>query len=367
MADVDKSSKTEPPTEKRLSEARSRGQFAKAPEIGVTFTLAAGVIVILAFGIQKAEVLGLFTQSIFENLNTFKATQEGIVNAFTTSYYAMVTIVLPMMICCFIAAFIAEGLQTGFRLTPKVLEPKFDKMNPVTGAKRIFGTQALTTFGIDFLKFFAIGAVVFLSLRYITQDPIFFAPVPIKHVGVFIYKLFVVMLLILTLLMAIIAVINYLIQKRKHNKEMRMTKEEVKEERRSKEVSPEVKTTQRKKALEFASRQSLEDVPTADVVVTNPTHFAVALKYQRGTDLAPIVVAKGEQLFARRIKMIAKEYEVPMVENKPVAQTLYRLGRVGYPIPVEMYHVVAEILAFVYRAHAYYFHRLKARRILTGG
>ena len=367
MPDVDKSSKTEEPTEKRLSETRSRGQFAKAPEIGVTFTLAAGVITIVAFGIQKAEDLGIFTRSIFENIDNFKATQEGIINAFNMSYFTMASIVLPMLVFCFIAALVAEGLQTGFRFTPKALEPKLDKLNPVNGIKRIFGSQALITFGIDFLKFFAIGAVVVLAIQYITQDPIFFAPVPIKHVGVFIYKLFVIMLLILALLMSVIAIINYLIQRRKHKKELMMTKEEVKEERRSREVSPEVKTTQRKKALELSSRQSLEDVPTADVVVTNPTHFAVALKYERGTDLAPIVVAKGEQLLARRIKMIAKEYEVPLVENKSVAQTLYRVGRIGAPIPFELYQVVAEILAFVYRAHAYYFHRLKARRIVAGG
>jgi flagellar biosynthesis protein FlhB len=367
MADVDKSSKTEPPTEKRLADSRARGQFAKAPEIAVTFTLAAGLAVIVAFGIEKAELMGVFTRSIFENINSFKATQEGVVNAFVTSYFAMVSIVSPMLVFCFFAALLAEGLQTGFRLTPKVLEPKFDKLNPVTGAKRIFGMQALTTFGIDFLKFAAIGSVVIFTIQYITSDPIFFAPVPIKHVGVFIYKLFVMMLLILTLLMAIIAAINYLLQKRKTDQELKMTKEEVKEERRSREVAPEVKNMQRKKAVEFSSRQSLENVPTADVIVTNPTHFAVALKYERGTDLAPIVVAKGEQLLARRIKMIAKEYEVPMVENKPVAQTLYRLGRVGFPIPFELYHVIAEILAFVYQANGYYFHRLKARRIIAGG
>ncbi len=364
MADVDKSSKTEPPTEKRLSESRSKGQFAKAPEIGVTFTLVAGLIVILAFGVQKSEELGIFTRSIFENMDTFKATQEGVVQVFNTSYYAIVSIVFPMMVFCFVAAFLAEGLQTGFRLTPKALEPKLDKLNPVNGAKRIFSGRSFTTFWIDLLKFMAIGSVVAISIQYITRDPIFFATVPIKHVGVFIYKLFLIMFLILAILMAIIAIINYIFQKRKHNQDLMMTKEEVKEERRSREVAPEVKTTQRKKALEL-TRQSLEDVPTADVVVTNPTHFAVALKYERGTDLAPIVVAKGEQLTARRIKMIAKEYEVPMVENKPVAQTLYRLGRVGSPIPIELYHVVAEILAYVYRAHAYYFHRLKARRILA--
>ncbi len=367
MADVDKSSKTEEPTAKRLAESRSRGQFAKAPEIGVTFTLVAGLLVIFFFGIQKSEELGIFTRSIFDNLDSFKATQEGVVSTFKTSYYAIVSIVLPMLLICFFAAFLAEGLQTGFRFTPKAMEPKLSKLNPVSGLKRIFSTRGLTRFGIDLLKFVAIGTVVLLSIRYITQDPIFFATVPIKHVGVFFYKLFLIMLLILAILMAIIAIINFLIQKRKHKQELMMTKQEVKEERRSREVSPEVKTTQRKKALEMASRQSLENVPTADVVVTNPTHFAVALKYERGADLAPIVVAKGEQLLARQIKMIAKEYEVPMVENKPVAQTLYRMGRVGSPIPVELYHVVAEILAYVYRAHAYYFHRLKARRIVAGG
>ena len=144
-----------------------------------------------------------------------------------------------------------------------------------------------------------------------------------------------------------------------------MTKEEVKEEKRSREVSPEVKTTQRKKALEFSTRQSLENVPTADVVVTNPTHFAVALKYERGADLAPIVVAKGENLLARRIKLIAAEFEVPTVENKPLARALYALGKVGEPIPQEFYRIVAEVLAHVYKMHSYYFHRLKARRLVA--
>ena len=120
-----------------------------------------------------------------------------------------------------------------------------------------------------------------------------------------------------------------------------------------------------KKALELLGSQGVADVSTADVVVTNPTHYAVALKYEKGTDNAPIVVAKGENLLARRIKLIAKEHEVPMIENKPIAQTLYALGRVGEQIPIQLYKVVAEILAEVYKKHAYYFHRLKARRILS--
>ena len=365
MADVDKSSKTEPPTEKKLSESRSKGQFAKAPEIGMTMTLLAGFLVILFWAPAKAVDMMGFTKSILENLSTITATQEGVAHTLTHSYMTMGLIVLPMLACCFFASFIAEGLQTGFRLTPKALEPKFDKMDPIKGSKRIFGLKALKTFSIDFLKFLAIGSVVWVTLLIFLDDPIFYAPIPIQHVPQFIYKLFLVMFAILVLLLLIVAVINFMIKKKEHDDDMKMTKDEVKEERKSKEVAPEVKSAQRKKAMELMSGQGAADVSTADVVVTNPTHYAVALRYQKGTDHAPIVVAKGENLLARRIKIIAAEYEVPMVENKPVAQTLFALGKVGQPIPYALYSVVAEILALVYKTNAYYFHRLKARRLLA--
>ena len=173
------------------------------------------------------------------------------------------------------------------------------------------------------------------------------------------------MLALLILTLAIIAIIKYIIKKKENTEEMKMTKEEVKEERKSKEVSPEVKSAQRKKAMELLGGQNIEEVGTSDVVVTNPTHYAVALRYEKGANLAPIVVAKGENLLARRIKLIAAEFEVPMVEDKPLARALYALGKVGEPIPQEFYRVVAEILAQVYKAHSYYFHRLKARRLLA--
>ena len=173
------------------------------------------------------------------------------------------------------------------------------------------------------------------------------------------------MFAILVLLLLIIAIINFLIKKKEHDEDMKMTKQEVKEENKAKDVDPEIKSAQRKKAMELLSGQNLKDVGTADVVVTNPTHYAVALRYQKGMDLAPIVIAKGENLLARRIKLLAAEFEVPTIENKPVARSLYALGKVGEPIPLDFYQVVAEILAQVYKTHAYYYHRLKARRLLA--
>ena len=365
MADVDKSSKTEPPTEKKLSESRSKGQFAKAPEIGMTFTLLAGLLIILFLAPSKANDMLVFTRSILENMESITTTQEGVAHTLSSSYFSMALIVLPLLAACFLASLIAEGLQTGFRFTPKAIEPSFNKMNPISGVKRIMGLKALKTFLIDFLKFSAIASVVWLTLIIFLDDPIFYAPVPIQHLPQFIYKLFLVMLSILLLLLTIIAIISFFMKKKEHDDEMKMTKEEVKEERKSKEVSSEVKTAQRKKAMELLGGQGVADVSTADVVVTNPTHYAVALRYEKGTDNAPVVVAKGENLLARRIKLIAKEHEVPMIENKPVARTLYALGRVGEPIPLQLYQIVAEILAHVYKTHAYYFHRLKARRILS--
>jgi flagellar biosynthetic protein FlhB len=142
-----------------------------------------------------------------------------------------------------------------------------------------------------------------------------------------------------------------------------MSRDEIKQERRNSEGDALIKSTQRRLARRLLQKQMLSAVATADVVVTNPTHYAVALKYERGTDRAPVVLAKGENRFARRLRAIAEEHGVPTVENKPVARLLFALGRVGEAIPPELYQAVAEILSVVYRTHRYYFHRLKARRL----
>ena len=365
MSDVDKSSKTEPPTAKKMSDAHAKGQFAKAPEISMTLTMLAGLVVILFYGPSKSLDVMNFTKSIIQNLDKINFSQEGIAVVMQDSFSFLGLIVFPMLALTFIAAFIAEGLQTGFRLTPKALEPKLSKLNPISGVKRIFGLKGLKTFMIDFLKFLIIGTVVWLTLVLFLDDPIFYAPIPIQHLPIFIYDLFVTMFAILVLLLLIIAIINYMIKKKENDDELKMTKEEVKEETKSKEVAPEVKSAQRKKAMELLSGQNLMDVGTADVVVTNPTHYAIALRYEKGADLAPVVIAKGENILARRIKAIAAEHDVPTIENKPVARALFLLGRIGEPIPLDFYQVVAEILAQVYKTHAYYYHKLKARRLLA--
>ena len=363
MPDLDQSAKTEQPTVKRRQEAFAKGQFAQCPEIGVTLVLAAAFIMIVFTAREKAGEMGQLAVAILGNLSGFEFTEVGVVSEVRRLLTAAFYLLLPFLSACTIAALSAGGFQTGFRLTPKMLEGRLDKLNPASGIKRILSTRGLVQFAVDLAKFLAIGTLLYGIIREVMADPIFHLPVPVKYLGEFIHQTTLMMLIRLIGAIGLIAIIHYLYQRMRTQKDLMMTREEVKEERKSTEIDPKVRSEQRRIALRIMQKQMLGAVPTADVVVTNPTHYAVAMKYERDRDPAPMVVAKGEHLFARRIIAIAEQHGVPRVENKPVARLLYRAGQVGEAIPVELYQVVAQILASVYKAHRYYFHRLSARRL----
>jgi flagellar biosynthetic protein FlhB len=194
-------------------------------------------------------------------------------------------------------------------------------------------------------------------------DPLFSAPVEAAYLGQFLNQATMLFLTRLALALAIVAAISYGYEKFKTARQMMMSRDEIKQERKQAEGDMHAKAAMRRMARRLMQKQMLAAVQTADVVVTNPTHFAVALKYERGQDKAPVVLAKGENRFAQRIKALAAEHGVPTVENKPVARLLFAMGQVGETIPAELYGAVAGILAVVYRTHRYYFHRLKARRM----
>ncbi|MEM7673139.1 MAG: EscU/YscU/HrcU family type III secretion system export apparatus switch protein, partial [Verrucomicrobiota bacterium] len=223
-------------------------------------------------------------------------------------------------------------------------------------------TAVLANFGIDFMKFSGVGIVLYGLIDQILGDPIFFTPVPIGHVGAFIARIFLDMFAYLIAVMIVIALISFLYQKQKVHKSMMMTKQEVKDETKSAQGDTDIKGRQRQFMRKILQQSMLRKVNTADLVVTNPTHYAIALRYIRGKDAAPMIVAKGKGQFAKRIKSEAKKYGVPMVENKPVARMLFSIGQVDAPIPSELYTVVAEILSYVYKTHKYYFYELKKRR-----
>jgi flagellar biosynthesis protein FlhB len=354
--------KTEQPTEKRLREAFAEGQFAKTPDIQLVFLLVAALAALL-FTVreQTARIAGIAV-GVFGGLGKYAIKPEGIGDWARVSGWTLLGLALPIGLACAAAAALAGALQSGFRLTPKVLEIKLSRLNPAQGFQRIFSGQGWARLGIDALKLALLGAILYSAVKQVLSDPIFYTPVAPDRLGGFIRDTVVALLGRFILALGGIAALNYFVQRRKVHADLMMTKQEVKEEHRSAEGDPMVRAARRQMARRLLQKQMLSAVPTADVVVTNPTHFAVALKYERGRDSAPMVLAKGERLFALRIKAIAARHEVPTVENKPVARMLFKYGRVGKPIPIQLYKTVAEILAFVYRTHRYYFHELKRRR-----
>lgn len=362
MSDVDHDSKTELPSEKRLSEAHERGQFAKSPEIPVVIMLAAALGALsLTLG-TAAYDLGAMATNIFSQVGSMKLQLDTVPNQLAEIMLLMGKVLLPIIAACSLAAMLSGGLQSGFNLTPEAIGIKFENLNPVAGFGRVFSKASLVHAGVDLLKLVAIGLVLWTAARGLFNDPLFSAPVEAAYLGQFMHRATITFLSRLILALGVIAAISYWYEFLKTRRDLMMTREEVKEERKQSEGDMLVKSAMRRMARRLMQKQMLEKVPTADVVITNPTHYAVALKYERGVDHAPVVLAKGENRFALRIKAMAAEHNVPVVENKPVARMLYSLGRVGETIPSELYQAVAEILAFVYRTHRYYFFRLKARR-----
>lgn len=362
MADTDKESKTEQATGKRLSEAQQEGNVPQAQEIGVAFTLLAGLLVVTFAGRSIAQDVFRISASFLGNLGGESLSQDNISYFLNGIIVMLGRLAAPFLLAAMVAGIIAGGLQTKFRLTPKALGIKFSKLNPAKGIKNVISKDVLVRFGLDLLKMAAMGLILWVAMRKIIKDPIFYAQIDITHVGLFITDTMVYVFIRLTAAVALIAIISYIWQSKKTSDGLKMTKEEVKQEVKDQNMSPEVRKARMQMARRMAQGQMLDEVATADVVVTNPTHYAVALKYERGVDSAPLVLAKGENAFAQRIKAMAAEHGVPVVENKMVARMLFKVSEVGSPIPMEMFQSVAEILAFVYKTHRYYFHKLKGRR-----
>jgi flagellar biosynthetic protein FlhB len=359
----DHDQKTEQPTEKHVREAHERGQFARSHELTVLFPIAA-VLGVLTLTVQTASrdiaeySIGMFSRFAFTPV------EHGTV---TVQLGEMMLLggrtLAPLLFAIVGAVLLSSGIQSGFQLTPKAAAFKLEQLDVVANFGRIFSKQIFIKFGIDLLKLVAIGSALWLGARGLVFDPLFSAPVEAGYLAQFLNHATILFLTRLLFALGIVAAVSYGYEKFKISRDLMMTREQVKDEHKQAEGDAHVKSAMRRMARRLMQRQMLSAVKTADVVVTNPTHFAVALKYERGKDQAPVVLAKGENRFAQRIKALAAEHGVPMVENKPVARLLYAMGEVGEAIPSELYQAVAEILAVVYRTHRYYFHRLKARRM----
>ena len=352
--DANGAEKSEQPTAKKLEDARKEGQVAKSQEVATAFSLLALFVILrLVYALMGSTFTNIFPR-VYNDIPNVARTYDGqLPIAYITSIInkAMLTLLLlcaPFFIGGFAVAFICDYVQVGYKPTSKPLQPKLSKLNPVSGLKKIFSTRKLFELAKSILKLIVMGIVIFSFFSKRNDYLFLLYDMPLGQAIGLMGNLIIDLGFRVAIAYMIIAIADFIYQKRKFTKDMMMTKQEVKDEFKNSEGSPEVKSAQKRRMMEASRRRMMQAVPQADVVITNPTHYAVAVKYDAEEAEAPIVVAKGADFMAQRIKELAKENDVEIVENKPLARMLYANVEVGELVPPELYKAVAEVLAYVY-------------------
>ncbi|WP_374711441.1 flagellar biosynthesis protein FlhB [Symbiobacterium terraclitae] len=341
--------RTEEPTPRRLAKAREEGRVARSHDLVAGVGLVAATLALRGLGSAAAAQVTGGMAGAFAGLRTIDLTPEttGVI----LQEWAMLFLrtVLPFGLVLLAIGVAVGTLQTQFVFSLRTLAPKFSTLNPITGLARIFSLRTLTELIKGLLKLVAIGYIAYRNVAALApQFPNLMAQ-PVRVGLAAVADMVLDVMLAVGLAFLVIGVLDYGYQYWEYRRSLRMTKQEVKQEHREQEGAPELKSKQRQRMRELAMRRrALKEVPKADVVVTNPTHFAVALKYDAAEAAAPKVVAKGADLLALEIKKIAQAHDVPLVENRALARGLYYDVEVGRLIPPEYYQAVAEVLAFVY-------------------
>ena len=346
--------KTEKPTSKKLSDARDEGKVAKSREVSNALGLIALFLILKVligtFGNQFLETFnGIYSK--IPDVVSYSAggiSVATVTSVINTVLIRILTILLPVLLVGFAVAFASDIIQVKWKVTLKPLQPKFSKLNPISGFKKIFSKEALFELLKSLIKIGIVCWIAYSTLRDEFHNIFFLYDMPLKQAIVFIGDLAISIGLSISLTYVLIALADFVYQKLRFNEDMMMTKQEVKDEYKNTEGNPEIKSKQRARMREVSQRRMMQDLKTEDVVITNPTHYAVAVKYDQNESNAPVVVAKGEDYLAAKIKEAAKENEIEIVENKPLARMLYANVDIGAQIPPELYQAVAEVLAFVY-------------------
>lgn len=350
MAESSGQEKTEQATGKKLEDSREKGQAAKSMEINSLAIFTSGIILLIVAKEFLGGKLSSLTIFIFDSLDKLTLSRDLVVYYSQQGYFYFIIALSPFFIGLVIVAIAAGYGQVGFKITPKALEPKFSKLDPIKGIKNKFFSSS--TF-VETIKSIVKLSVISLFTYFILESMIFnsvgLVELTVAEIVENMIDSSFTLLYKIAIIFAVIAIADFFFQRWKFNKDLMMTKQEVKEENKQSEGDPLVKSHIKSKQFEMARRRMIKDIPTADVVITNPTHFAVALKYELGKSGAPKVVAKGMDHLAQRIKQIAAEHNVPMHEDVFLARSLYKACDVGDEIPEKLFKAVAQILAYVYQ------------------
>lgn len=341
--------KTEEATQQRREDFRKRGQVANTRELGSVLMLLSSALVLWFLGrFFLQQVSEILTQSLGPFL--VEAARNGdYVPAIAFVMKKAFLVMAPLMGILFIMSIASTVVQVGLLNNEEALELKLDKLNPVEGFKRIFSLRAVMEGIKSLFKLACVIAVCVMIVKdQLVQVPLLFS-FGVNQIVVFVGDLTIRLLGGVGVFMAVIAAADYFYQRWELEKQMRMSKQEVKEEHKSREGDPMIKARIRRIQREMANKRMMTDVPKADVIITNPTHIAVALRYDPATMAAPQVVAKGAGLIAEKIKEIARKHSVPIMENKPLARTIFKTLKVGQTIPRELFTAVAQVLSYVYK------------------
>ncbi|KAB3531368.1 flagellar biosynthesis protein FlhB [Alkaliphilus serpentinus] len=343
--------KTEKPTPKKVKESREKGQVLQSREVTSAFLLIGTFVAISVFSKFIGGFLArtsIYTYQNYLNLDySFSIT--NISKLATTVLLSIFISILPIMAVAILISVITGYMQVGYLFTTKTLEIKFSKLNPIEGFKKMFSMKSLIELLKSIIKIIFIGYVVFIYIRGNLTTIFSSIEMDIETIIGTILTMSLQIGIRSGIVLLFLAALDYLYQKYEHEKSLKMTKQEVKEEYKQTEGNPQIKSKIREKQRQMSMRRMMQEIPNADVIITNPTHYAIAVQYKHLSDSAPKVIAKGQDLIAKRIKEIGQEKNIPTVENKPLAQALYKEVEIGDFIPPDLYQAVAEVLAYVYQ------------------
>ncbi len=351
MASDENGDKTEDPTERKLNEAREKGNVAKSQDLSSAGVMlaAASALAFYAFGIVRS--LGGYLQTSLSQPGWINVDKGFVTKLMWDTTEFMASVMLPMMLLIMSAALFVNWIQIGFIYSPESLLPKLGRINPLAGAKRILSIQAVMKLGVSLGKIALLVGIAYWSINSVLPLFLALAAAEPKVIMAHIIKAVTSLALQMAVALIVLSLADFMFQKWKHLQELKMTKQEVRDEMKNMDGDPLIRQRRREAHQKLVQARQMNAVPDADVVITNPTHFAVALKYDKSMG-APLCLAKGADAVAFRIRALAQEHDVPIVENPPLARALFASVEVDETIPAEHFKAVAQVIGFVMRLKA---------------
>ncbi len=345
---ADKSDKTEKPTAKRIDDSRKDGNVAKSTDLNSAVMLLAGCLLIWLLGSRMGEGLRKVTTESLLAISNFEAIPEALHYHYGYGMLSLLILLGPFLAVLLVLGLGINIMQVGLLWSWKAVGFKFEKIYKLQGLKKIFSSQGVVELVKSIAKMIIVGIVAYHVISSHFEDYLLLADATVADIGEFIFIISIEVFIKCALVLIVLGLLDLTYVRFKHEKDMRMSKQEIKDEARASDGDPKIKGKIRQMRLQMRKNFMMKEVPKATVVITNPVFIAIAVRYEQGQDTAPVILAKGKRLIAEKIRETAREKGIPIVEDKPLARSLFEVGEVGDPIPPEFFAAVAEILAYVY-------------------